>query len=125
MAAVLGGPADLIAAPQRHLPQAPSQQPALPETGGFVAAIDVRALGLAVLALGGGRTRADQAIDHAVGLTEVAGLGEAVGPEQPLALVHARSEEEAEAAAAQLRAAFTIAGQASVSAPLVHERIVG
>ena len=50
----------------------------------------VREVGVAVLELGGGRLREDQGIDHAVGLVDVAGLGEEVGPGgQPLAVVHA------------------------------------
>ena len=42
---------------------------------GFVTAIDTRALGVAVVGLGGGRTRPQDAIDPAVGLTDLAGIG--------------------------------------------------
>ena len=52
-----------------------------PGAPGVVAGIDVRAVGLAVIDLGGGRRREDDAIDHAVGLTEVAAPGERVGPQ--------------------------------------------
>ena len=45
---------------------------ATPERRGFVVEIDVRAVGLAVVELGGGRSRAADAIDPAVGLTELA-----------------------------------------------------
>ena len=56
-------------------------------------AIAVRDLGVAVLELGGGRRREDDPIDHAVGLVDVAGLGEEVGPGgRPLAVVHARDD---------------------------------
>ena len=74
---------------------------------GTISAIDVRKVGLAVVELGGGRTREDQAVDHAVGLTEVAGLGEDAAR---LAVVHARDDATAERAAARLRAAFTTTG---------------
>ena len=47
---------------------------------GFVEEIDVRAVGLAVVELGGGRARAADAIDPAVGLTELAPIGAEVGP---------------------------------------------
>ncbi len=73
--------------------------PILPERSGVLVAVDTRAVGLVVLALGGGRRRAGQAIEHAVGLTAFAAVGEAVGPERPIALVHARSREHAERAA--------------------------
>ena len=72
-------------------------------------AIAVRDLGVAVLELGGGRRREDEPIDHAVGLVDVAGLGEEVGPGgRPLAVVHARDAAAAERAAAQVRAAFAV-----------------
>jgi thymidine phosphorylase len=74
-----------------------------------IGAIDVRALGLAVIALGGGRQRPTDPIDHAVGLTEVRGIGEAVGPDRPFAVIHARSEASAEAVSAGIAAAVTVA----------------
>ena len=47
--------------------------------------------GLAVVALGGGRTREDDPVDHSVGLTDVAAPGEEVAPGgRPLAMVHAQ-----------------------------------
>ena len=123
MVAALGGPGDLMAAPEKHLPAAPCQQAAYPVDAGRVARIDVRAVGVAVLSLGGGRRRADDGIDHSVGLTEIAGLGEEVGPDRPLAIVHARSADEAEAAAAQLRQAFSLSPAPSRLGPAIHERI--
>jgi thymidine phosphorylase len=51
-----------------------------PAKAGHVAAMDVRAIGLAVLALGGGRRRVEDKIDPRVGLTDMAGIGEEVGP---------------------------------------------
>ncbi|MDJ0983194.1 MAG: thymidine phosphorylase [Kiloniellales bacterium] len=122
MVAALGGPGDLVEAPKRHLPEAACQVAAYPEAAGTVTAIDVRAVGLAVLSLGGGRRRADEAIDHSVGLTEVAGLGEVVGPDRPLAIVHARAEDQAEAAAHLLHAAFAL-GEGPAEAPTVYARI--
>jgi len=49
------------------------------ERRGFVASIDVRAVGLAVVELGGGRSRAADEVDPAVGLTELARIGAEVG----------------------------------------------
>jgi len=60
------------------------------------------------VALGGGRQRAEDSIDPAVGLADVRGPGDAVGPDQPLAVVHARSTAEAEQAVAMLRAAVMV-----------------
>ena len=109
MCAALGGPADLLDDPERHLPRAPHALEVFPDAAGHVRAIAVRDIGVAVLELGGGRLREDAAIDHSVGLVDVAGLGEAVGPgARPLAVVHARDAASAEQAARRLRAAFEV-----------------
>ena len=60
---------------------------------GFVAAIDTRALGLAVVELGGGRRLASDRIDHAVGLESLIGLGASVEPDTPLVRIHAASRD--------------------------------
>ncbi len=63
-------------------------------------------------------------IDHAVGLSEVAAPGERVGPaDAPLAVVHARTEADADAAIAALRAAFTVGDEAPADPPAILERL--
>ena len=125
MAAELGGPADLLEMPGRHLARAPLIRPVLPHAAGVVAAIDTRTLGLAVIALGGGRTRPQDAIDPAVGLVGLAGIGDAVGPDRPLAFVHARDEAGFAAASGRIRTAYSVQPPGSpVAVPaLVRERI--
>jgi len=108
MVAALGGPPDLMERPGAYLGAAPVSHAAGPDRRGFVTGIDVRALGLAVVGLGGGRTLPQDAIDPAVGLDGLAGLGAEVGPERPLAIVHARDAAQAEAAAAVLRKAYSV-----------------
>jgi thymidine phosphorylase len=74
------------------------------------------------VALGGGRLRESDRIDHAVGLTEVAAPGERVGPGQrPLALVHAGSGDEAERAVQALRAAYQLGDPPAGDSPVVLE----
>ena len=109
MVAELGGPADLLEHPQRHLPGAPVVRPVDSLVRGVIMAIDGTRGQLAIIGLGGGRARETDTIDHAVGFTDVAGVGERVGPgERPLAVVHSRTAAEAERATAELRAAFTL-----------------
>jgi thymidine phosphorylase len=108
MAAALGGPTDLLEATDRRLPRAPCVRPVYPETEGRIVACDARAIGLAVVALGGGRRRPEDGIDPAVGFEELAGIGDHVGPDHPLAFVHARDEAAAQEAAAALRAAYRL-----------------
>ena len=118
----LGGPADILE--KDHLPAAPVVRPIMTERTGVVAAVDARAIGVAIVALGGGRTRPEDGVDHAVGLTEIAAIGEAVGPKgRPLALLHARDEASAAAAEAAIRAAVTVADTAPAQPALVAERI--
>ena len=123
MAAALGGPSDLMERPDRHLDRAPLAHPVHPLRPGVIARIDARALGVAVMALGGGRRRAEDAIDHAVGLTEVRGIGEAVGADAPLCIVQARNAADAEAAAAAVLAAMTVSEANVDPAPVVRTRI--
>jgi thymidine phosphorylase len=123
MVAALGGPSDLLDKPDTHLARAPVTRAVLPGRSGIVTRIETRNLGLAVVALGGGRARPDDAIDHAVGLTDLAGLGQGVGPDRPLAVVHARDERGAESAAAAIRAAYTLSETGPQSGPLILDRI--
>src|SRR3984885_2548138 len=107
MVVELGGPSDLIEAPSRHLAGAAVVKAVEPASPGVVSTIDVRAVGIAIVNLGGGRAREDDLVDHSVGLTEVAALGERVEPGgRPLALVHARDDDSARRAADAVRAAF-------------------
>ena len=122
MVAALGGPADLVEAPERHLAAAPVTVEAQPDEAGEVTAVDVRAAGMAVVALGGGRARESDPVDHSVGLTEVAAPGERVGPgERPLAIVHAADDHAAERAVSALRAAYTVGAGVPREQPAVLE----
>lgn len=123
MVASLGGPKRLLDQPWRHLEQAPVQVPVLPARSGTVRRIDTRAVGMAVVTLGGGRTRPQDPVDHAVGITSLAAPGDTVGPERPIAIVHARNTEQAEHAAAMLRTAYRTSGKDAATNPVVIDRI--
>ncbi|MEM7301699.1 MAG: thymidine phosphorylase [Pseudomonadota bacterium] len=125
MVVALGGPADLLEKPENHLKSAPFVRPVFADEEGLVARIDTRGVGLAVVALGGGRTRPQDAIDHAVGVNELAGLGQFVDGETPLAFVHAQDEAQFEEAAQQVKAAYSINPEAQVlDDDVVLERIL-
>jgi thymidine phosphorylase len=123
MVAALGGPADLIEAPERHLAAASVVRDVPAPRSGTVAGIATRDLGLAVIGLGGGRTRPQDGIDHAVGFTDLAALGATVGPGAPLGRVHARDEAAAQAAVAAVQAAYRIGDEAAAPSPEVLERV--
>ncbi len=108
MAAELGGPKDFVERAGKHLAAAPVKLEVFAERSGTVASIDTRALGIAVITLGGGRRVPTDAIDHAVGLTGLAGKGSKVDRATPLCVVHARSKAAATAVAEAVRAAYKL-----------------
>ena len=87
---------------------------------GIVQSIDVRALGLAVIELGGGRHRAGDPIDARVGLSDLAMIGDRVDEQQPLMRVHARTREALDSVTPSLRAAFILGRVAPALPPLTH-----
>ena len=119
MVAMLGGPADFLERPAQYLPRAPLALAAPPAQAGRVASIDVRAVGMIVVALGGGRARASDGVDPAVGLSQLAGLGDAVDAQAPLALIHARTAAQAEAAALALQSAYRVGEPAPLRSPVI------
>ncbi len=121
MVALLGGPSDVLGDAQ--LPQAPLVRAVPALCGGHLQACDVRALGLAVVALGGGRQRPGDRIDPRVGLSHLLPLGQAVQPGDALARVHAADGGAADAAVAAVQAAFTIGDAAPALPPLVAGRV--
>lgn len=117
MIAALGGPADLMEHPAKNLPAAPVVREVRAE--GKVARVATRAIGLAVIGLGGGRTRPEDGIDGRVGFTKLARPGDASGL---LGIVHAADAAAADRAETALRAAYSL-GEAAAEGSAVIERI--
>ncbi|MBP7241585.1 thymidine phosphorylase [Amaricoccus sp.] len=123
MVAALGGPKDILENHDRHLRRAPVMGEVTAGKSGHVAAIDGRALGYAVVELGGGRRRAADAIDHSVGFEGLLGLGAVVEPGTPIARLHAADQAAFERAAERLRLAYRIEGRAPDEGALIVERV--
>lgn len=119
----LGGPADLLERPDAYLAVAPVQQAVYPDQAGIVTAMDVYSLGIGIIELGGGRVAPGDAIDHAVGLTNMVQLGEKAGPDKPLAVIHARTQAQAMAMASRLKQAVTLGEQEIPLLPAIREQI--
>jgi len=119
MARALGGPHDLLENYTSLLPRAPIIRPVTAQGEGTVSHIDTRALGIAVIELGGGRRVASDSIDHAVGLTGLAGLGAKTGRDHPLGLIHARDEASFARAQAMVRKAYRLGGSPALSSPVL------
>lgn len=123
MVAALGGPSDLLERPDAHLARAPVTVPAMARVPGIVLDMDTRAIGLAVVELGGGRRRAEDFIDPAVGLSDIAPIGAAVGANRPLAVIHARDSASAERARQSIATAVQVGTGATSSRRTILKRI--
>ncbi|MFC5706833.1 thymidine phosphorylase [Aeromonas eucrenophila] len=119
----LGGPADFIERHDNYLPKAAIVRPVFAAKSGFVTAMDTRELGLAVVAMGGGRRAASDKLDYAVGLTDFIRLGQSVDADKPLALIHAQTEEQFTQAASMVQAAVRIGDTQPQALPEVYRRI--
>ncbi len=114
MVAALGGPADFVENMDSHLPRAPIVRDVFAKSLGTVNEINTRQLGMAVVALGGGRLTPTDKIDHAVGFDHLAGLGVKLDAQTPLARLYARDEDSAAEAVRRLHEAYG-------TGELVHE----
>jgi len=79
-------------------------------------------VGRAIVALGGGRATIDDTVDPSVGFVFLATPGDTVAKGQPIVEIHARSADDAAAAARALSGAISIGGRADLL-PLVSHRI--
>ncbi len=123
MVAGLGGPADFVEHHDRYLPNAAIIKRVFMEGEGYLSAMDTRAVGMAVVQLGGGRKVAADTIDYSVGLSDICRLGDRINPSQPIAMLHANSEDCWNQAADTLRAALTISDQKPEQHPMVYQQL--
>ena len=123
MVAGLGGPEDFMTNYDNYLEKAELVKPVYAETTGYAFAMDTRALGMAVVGMGGGRRVASDTIDYAVGLSDMIRLGDEANADKPLAVIHARNEAQWEEAAKAVRAAITISDKKPEPTPEVYRRV--
>lgn len=123
MVAALGGPHDFVDHYPDRLPAAPVVREVKAPEAGFVAKINGEALGHAVVHLGGGRLRGGDRINPAVGLSDLAPIGEPLARGESFALVHAATEADAERAVAEVLAAYRMAPEAPDEPELIIERV--
>jgi thymidine phosphorylase len=120
--AAQGGDPVVVDEPAR-LPQSRECELYLAPRAGIVSSIDPRAVGRGITAMGGGRTRIEEAIDPSVGFVIVARPGDLVHRGEPLATVCARDPAGIEIGMATLREALTIGDEADLPLPLISHRV--
>lgn len=101
-----GDPADLPRLSEIH--KAPVIREVISENGGTVIGVDAGKIGQASLELGAGRSRAEDAVDFAVGFDCLVKSGEELEAGGTLVRIHARSVEAAVAAEVKVRAAISV-----------------
>ncbi|MBX9348250.1 thymidine phosphorylase [Chromobacterium vaccinii] len=125
MVTALGGPGDFMEHYDRHLAPAPIVRPVYADRAGYVGAMDTRGIGMAVCALGGGRRLATDVLDFRVGLSQFVELGQNIGKDTPLMMIHAADEASFEDAARRVKAAIRVDEAAPSELPLVYQIIRG
>ncbi|MBV9926458.1 MAG: thymidine phosphorylase [Acidobacteria bacterium] len=91
---------------------------------GYVEAIDAAEVGRAVAGVGGGRVRVEDRIDPAVGYIAHARTGQQVSAGEPLGLLYCRKGAQAAAAAARIRAAYTVGEAAPNHVPQLIKEVI-
>jgi len=117
-----GGDARVADDPGR-LPQAKLRIALGSPSSGFVTDVDAMGVALAALHLGAGRARAEDKVDHSVGVDHLVKVGDPVRAGDALCRIHAKSPGAAKEASAMLLKAIAIGGERRVPARLVDEVI--
>jgi thymidine phosphorylase len=123
MTAALGGPSDFIDNHAKYLPRAPVVRPV--RADGILAEVDTRAVGNAIIELGGGRRKVGDKLDLSVGFTDVASIGTRIDAERPLAVIHAATEADADAAESNLLAACRLSAETPEPRPVICRILEG
>ena len=119
----LGGPADFVERPEKYLPRAAIVKPVFPLCSGYVESMNTRNIGLSIIGLKGGRTSPEQKLDYATGYTGFCQIGDYVDEQNPLAFVHAESEEDYNFAADELQRNIVTANEKPQINPAVAETV--
>jgi pyrimidine-nucleoside phosphorylase len=122
MVAAQGGDVRVADDPGR-LPQAKLRIALGSPRSGFVTDVDAMGVALAALHLGAGRARAEDKVDHAVGVDHLVKVGDPVRAGDALCRIHAKSSGAAKEAAAMLLKAIAVGGERREPARVVDEII--
>ena len=123
MVHALGGPADFVDEYFQYLVKAPVVRAV--HAVGVVTRVDTRAIGNAIIELGGGRRKVGEALDLSVGFSEIAPIGTMIDGHTPLAVVHAASDADADKAEKNLLAACQLGESSPKSRPVISEILTG
>ena len=106
------------------LPQSPQQRDYPSPGSGYIAAVDAELIGRACVALGAGRSKVRDPVDHAVGLTGIGKIGEEVTKGQTLVRIHASSDASIDSVLPMIEEAFQLSENPVEAPVLMQEPII-
>jgi pyrimidine-nucleoside phosphorylase len=106
-----------------RLPCAKLTEPFVAVRGGFVTDVDAMGVALAALRLGAGRAKAEDKIDHAVGVSGLAKVGERIASGAPLCVIHANAPAALDAAKELLAKAIAVGDAPPPAVALIDDVI--
>jgi len=118
-----GGDPTICDKPDRMLTKGLYTHKILCETDGYVAEVDALAVGEAICAIGGGRIKAEDAVDHAVGFEAVAKFATEVRKGDVLGIAHCRTAADAKRVSEKLQGAYKISPEIPKVQKMIRARV--
>jgi thymidine phosphorylase len=123
MITAMGGPNDLLTNSKNILPKANLVTVITAPASGFIGTMNTRAIGMALVQMGGGRVDHNQPLDYSVGFSDIKPKGTKVSEGDIIAMVHAKDETQAKVATDQYLAAIEISTTEVSIEPVIHQFI--
>ncbi|GAA5143748.1 thymidine phosphorylase [Thalassotalea piscium] len=123
MITAMGGPADLLTNSENILPKANVIQDIIAPKSGYIGTMDTRAIGMALVEMGGGRVDHNQGLDYSVGFSHIKPKGSKVDAGDVIAKVHAKDAAQANLAINQYLAAIEFSDNEVEVEPVIHQLI--
>ncbi len=118
-----GGDPGICDKPAKLLTKRLAELPIAAGQSGYIGEIDTFGVGSAICAIGGGRVKAEDGVDHAVGFECTVRLGDKVKAGDTLGIVFARTKKQAESISAKLAAAYKISAEIPKTTKLIRSTV--
>ncbi len=119
----MGGPSDFLENPWSSMRKANIIRDVVAPQNGYIAAMQTRELGLAIVGMKGGRTANGQAIDHSVGFDRILPIGTLVNRGDVIARIHADNDQQFEQAAAHYLSSLSFSTEQTSKQPVIYKTI--
>ncbi|NKB23891.1 MAG: thymidine phosphorylase [Kiritimatiellae bacterium] len=123
MVKLQGGDVGVLEDPAR-LPVAGIKQEFPASESGYISKVDAEPIGRACLMLGAGRTKINDPVDFAVGISNILKIGDLIEKGSPLLTVHANDKEKLNEALILIQKAFDISEEKPSPTPFINDTIV-